>query len=624
MPKQLTLFGRPIPRFTARRLTFLLLSLSLIAISCILFLTSGIPSTPSLSQYDHKITIPHIPESIAKSRLNPFRQPSHAPPRQKNDSFRGSKWWADWKWLSVPFSSSVTLDEDRALLPPMQKRPPIYCYYDATIKKTRAEKDAESDLLLTWRRAWWAQGFRPVILSAAEAINNPTYDALQRIQVDADVKTELMRWLAWSTMEGGLLAHYTLLPMAPQDAPLLVYLRRGEYPALASWQDLGTSLYAGQKADVDKAISSLMDPSVLSEANTVESLLREDLFSVEKPPTSLAHYDAAVIEKKYSKVAEGFTKSRAQGLQSLNSLINTHLHITWQNNFPEGIEVLKPLPLHSTTMISGAFKLAHSLAACSESPMPGSCPPNKPKCTPCVSRTPMNIITPSRYHNSTHLFTIGTVPHPWTVALVTNLREDFDISWIRRDSPRDPWLASVTQSLLGTGVSGNLRIMRFKEAVAGEYATAYSLWRTAERDIPAGIDWYFGFAIPKHPLDDGKARSPVPADYLVKGKEKNPDKGNGPVPTEEDLLREPALLQRAKEMLTLAKPGPELTLRGSLEAWNLADTEAWKFVGAFQARKALEREKWEKDEAKYSGGAGTESGRDAWSRWLDRSDDKTT
>ncbi|KAL6914465.1 hypothetical protein FSST1_012225 [Fusarium sambucinum] len=44
-------------------------------------------------------------------------------------------------------------DATKALLPPLQDRPFVYCYYDATIKKAREEKDAESRLLLTWRRA---------------------------------------------------------------------------------------------------------------------------------------------------------------------------------------------------------------------------------------------------------------------------------------------------------------------------------------------------------------------------------------------------------------------------------------------------------------------------------------
>ena len=40
-------------------------------------------------------------------------------------------------------------------------------------------------------------------------------------------------------------------------------------------------------------------------------------------------------------------------------------------------------------------------------------------------------------------------------------------------------------------------------------------------------------------------------------------------------------------------------IREAVEAWNLADTEAWKFVRAFGARKAMEKAKWEEEEEKF-------------------------
>jgi hypothetical protein len=59
-------------------------------------------------------------------------------------------------------------------------------------------------------------------------------------------------------------------------------------------------------------------------------------------------------------------------------------------------------------------------------------------------------------------------------------------------------------------------------------------------------------------------------------------------------------------------------LRGAIEAWNLADTEAWRFARAFLARSRVERLKWEEEEKKYAGGAGAERGKsEGWGRWFD-------
>lgn len=624
MPRQYVLFGRLLPRFTARRLTLVLLGLSVFAVTLILTLLSGIPSSPSLSVYDTKIAphvahLPHVGGSLSKSFLNPFRQKSHRPPHNGKDEHAGSSWLADFSWLKVPFSSTFTVDEDRALLPPLKPRQSIYCYYDATAKKTRQEKDAESELLLTWRRAWWAQGFRPIILSASEAMNNPTYDIFQRIKLDAHFKEDLMRWLAWDTMAGGILSHYTLLPTVPKEDPLLAYLRRGEYPHLTRWKDLDDALFTGTKDHVRSAIQAMINvvPAKLQEAKSMIESLPDEVLLVDKARTPLAAYTPATISKKYLTVAQALQKSRADGLTSLNKLITTHLHVAWQNRFSDGIEVLKPHPEHMSTLVGNALQLARQLASCSDSPMPGTCPPNMPKCTPCVAMSPMRVTTPSRFHNSSRIFTIGTVPHPWTRSVLADLRQSFNVSWIRQESPRDAWTMTVSQDLLGTGVSSTVRLMRLKEAVAGDYATAHSLWVAAEKDMPADMSWYFGFAIPKKGMSDGRVRSPVPADHPPDNKEERPHADTGPVVTPEERAAEQPLIDEAKRVIALTKSTDETKLRASLEAWNMADTEIWKFVRAFQSRRHKEREQWEKTEAKYSSGSGTEKGRSAWNRWQD-------
>ncbi|OAA32646.1 hypothetical protein AAL_00111 [Moelleriella libera RCEF 2490] len=626
MPRQYVLFGRLVPRFTARRLSLLLLGLSVFAMTLILTLTSDIPSSPSLSGYNTKIAshvahLPHIGDSLSKTFLNPFRQKSHRPPHSQKDEYAGSSWLADWTWLKVPFSSIVTVDEERALLPPLRHRQPVYSYYDATIRKPAAEKDAESELLLTWRRAWWAQGFRPIILSAAEAMNNPSYDILQRMSSNPDFKADLMRWLAWDTMDGGILTHYTLLPTVPEEDSLLAYLRRGEFPHLTRWQDLHDTLFVGQKDHVKSALQAIAnaDPTKLKDARNLADGASGGIFKVEKAKMPLAAYTSVIISQKYNAVAEKLAANKADGLTSLNSLMTTHLHVAWQNRFPDGIEVLKPLKAnaqHMGTLLSNALQLARQLASCSDSPMPGTCPPNMPKCTPCVAMTPMSVTTPARFSNSSNIFSIGVVPHPWTLTLLRDLQQSFNVSWLRQESPRDSWITAVTQSMLGTGVSSMTRLMSLKEAVAGEHSAAHSLWVAAEKDMPSDMSWYFGFALPAKSLDEGQALPPVP-DFRIPDKDKTPHRESGPVVTPEERAAEQPLIDDAKRVIALGKSTDETKLRASLEAWNMADTEIWKFVRAFQSRRHQERELWEKTEAKYSGGSGTEKGRSAWNRWQD-------
>lgn len=133
--------------------------------------------------------------------------------------------------------------------------------------------------------------------------------------------------------------------------------------------------------------------------------------------------------------------------------------------------------------------------------------------------------------------------------------------------------------------------------------------------MPTDLDWYFGFTIPRNATDMGKSETPVP------GPERRPkpdhDPKDGPVPNEDDVNKEKELLKRAKEF-GVQRTSEEDKVRGAIEAWNLADTEAWRFARAFLARGRVERLKWEEEEKKYAGGAGAERGKsEGWGRWFD-------
>lgn len=659
MPRQYVIFGRPVPRLGPRRVAELLASLLLFAMLSLLYtLPAGsIPSAPSLQLADHEF---HIPESLRgpwMNRLNPWKQPSHPPPRQKNDSDGETNWYANWRWLTIPFSSSVTLDENRSLLPDLAPRTPIYCYYDNTLKKPAVEMQAQSDLLLTWRRAWWAQGFKPVILGPAEAMNNPMYEELQRLEAHPTVKTDVMRWLAWENMGGGLLAHHLLFPMGAHHDALLTFLRRGEFPALLRFQDVEDGLFVGPKADVIKVIKMALASPLLKTAETLLSVVEQrpptapgdwsSPFDVDSAPESLAFYSASTIEKKYAKVGDAVSTERATGLTDLNLLVAAHLHQNWQNVFSDGIAVVKPLASYTTHLVGPARALAARLVRCPESPLPASCPPNRPKCAPCVARSPMRVSTPTGYLDKTTLYTIGTVPHPFTTALLRTRRERFDVAWVRRVSDRDVWLMDLTRATLGSGVSSALRVLRFKEAVASEAGASRSLWLTAESvvadaatepdsNLPDDLDWHFGFAVPtaQTSVDLGQSETPVP------GLERRPppppaDPRDGIVVERNDVRVEPGLLARSRAVvLSGGKPGSvrstdgtqkivvgenDLRMRDVIEAWNLADTEAYKFARAYLARKTVERRNWEQEEAKYAGGIGVESAErrseTSWGRW---------
>ncbi|KAK3906462.1 ARS binding protein 2-domain-containing protein [Staphylotrichum tortipilum] len=577
--------GRPVPRLGTRHISLLFVTLSALALFSLLFTLPGSAHAgPRLKAAGHKLS--SLPTSLRSpwlNKLNPFKQPSHAPHRQTNDT-DGDSW------------CSVTLDENRALLPMLRERTPIYCYYDSALDKDPSSRDAESDLLLAWRRA-----------CPAEAMNNPLYEELQRLQdMTPALKTELMRWLAWENMGDGVLARHLLFPMGPHDDPLLTFLRRGEYPKLTRFKNLDDGLFIGSKGEVAATIKAAMASPQIKKAEDITAVVadkKENPFAVDDSPKALSYYSARQIE------------SLAAGLKSLTQLINAHLHLTWQNIFTDGISVVKPLPQHTTYLIAPAYELAQRLAHCPENPLPSSCPPNRSGCRPCDDSKPMKITTPSSYSDSRTLYTIGTT--------------QLSIPWIRRESPRDAWIASLTASLFPDKISTTPRLIRFKEAVAsdespdpksksgGTKGGAFrSLWLSAEQPALEDADWHFGFALPDRATyaDTPPTTTTTDANTNINLPPLHSEK-DGPLPSKTDLLVEPEILHLAQSVITQTsasgkKPAPlkkeDLALRDASEAWNLADTEAWRFARAYAARAAVERRRWEEEEARYAGGMGSE------------------
>lgn len=602
-------------------------SLTGVLLFCIIFL--GKSSTDAYDPYLEKVPfgpkleggVHHVVEGAQSvvDRLPGFKAPAHTPPPEQANSSSGVvSWYSDWKWRN-PFSSDTVYDEDRAVLPPLGERPPIYTYYDASVRrKDQKSKKAEQDLLQIWRRAWWAAGFKPVVLSKSEAMHNPLYRAVQGLALEKPFENELMRWLAWANMKGGILANFMVLPMAAYDDPTLSFLRRGEYPTLTRFEDLSTGLLVGSKSQVDAALKEAVSSPAIKRVKYLDEALSPNTVTVEPKAEGIAFYSDAVLKSQaYKPIGEKLQdlSTVPEALAMLPDLINAHLHTTWQNHFSKGIVILKPLPEHTTSLIEPAIDLARNLSQCSNTPLPSSCPPNRPKCKPCVSNK-VPISAQKGYRNDSRIFTIATVPHPYTITSLVKQRDNIDLRFIRRETGRDIWIQAATKDILGNGVSSFARLPTIKEAVASAHGSARSLWITAEdapRQDQAELDWIFGFQIPREPMRSGKSETPVPGPER-RPPAPNPEYGDGPKPSEADLAKEKELQQKAELALRSGEKGgakPAVQTREVIEAWNLADTEAWKFVRAFNTRKRWERKSWEHEEASFQG-------KGAFDRWVDK------
>ncbi|PLB35110.1 uncharacterized protein BDW47DRAFT_68462 [Aspergillus candidus] len=581
---------------------------AIVFIGLLLVIFSSTPSTPDPSTGEEPVSGPakYVPRpklpALSDLHLPSFYPTAHKPPATQPDSASGgSKWLSDLSWLN-PFSSSTTLEEDRSVLPPLRHRPYVYTYYNADQKNGGPQDNADAGLLLAWRRAWFAQGFRPVILGRGEAIHNPIYEMVQNIKFGtADIEHEVLRWLAWGHMGDGILVHWRCFPMARYDDPLLSYLRRGTDPAVITRLDkIQNGLFAGTKDRINEVIKKAVSKGISDQATNIFDLVAPETFKVEQT-NAVAWYNSAAIVSHYPALAEKMDRSRGSGTAALAELVHSHLHNTFQNAFPAGIAVLKPFPEHTTALVEPALRLARALGRCPPSPMPDSCPPNLPRCRPCDPEKPMHISQPQSYRNTTHVFSIGTLPHPYTLVSLRQNSAEVTTRHIRRETERDEWLQAVTQEQLGLEISGSARASVLKKVVADDDLTDASLWMTVESIPPeAGqalptellneFEWQLGFPIPREEKDKVDAKNEGASKESLQNAN----------PSREGVGREYEVLQAARAVLH-SKEGPQVVIRDVVEAWNLADTEVWRFVRAFRARSVFERQRWEEEEKNFLG-----------------------
>lgn len=223
-------------------------------------------------------------ETIPSFRFS-FQRSAHKPPEQKNSTHGDSSWYSDWKWLN-PFSSSITLDEDRMVLPLQLERAPVYVFYDTTLKRDEETKKIDKELLLIWRRSWWAHGFRPVVLTEAESMSHPLYQTLHAKGMPEALEQEFRQWLAWAHMGTGLLARAYCLPMGPYDDPLLSHLRRGQHVQLTKFAGLRSGLFAGEQTQINDAIKSALDNVKLSTFKTITEAISSIISRSNNQPRS--------------------------------------------------------------------------------------------------------------------------------------------------------------------------------------------------------------------------------------------------------------------------------------------------------------------------------------------------
>ncbi|KAK6359375.1 hypothetical protein TWF696_000535 [Orbilia brochopaga] len=566
-----------------------------------------------LSLFSHISPVPtpgldHIQET-GKKTFGPYLPGwhssggAHKTPEPTDSISSTSSWYEHWTWLN-PFGSSKDFYESRTVLPPLPRRCPIYAYYDQDIKASGRTRGDDA-VMLAWRRAWWAAGFEPIILSPSDASEHGMYQQVRGAMKLGDKRDALeyniLRWLAWDRMGAGILSDFRVFPMPTPNDPVIPFLRRCDYgDTVTRFESLGSALYAASAPAIKAVVANMTswDATTIPAEITSPADLATHLFTIDPKPSTIAFYSRAVVADRYKNID---ADSR------LPRLINAHLHQHFHAQHPKGIIVLNPIEPNSDTLTFAALTIAQKLAACPDSPAPDTCPPNIPAadCKPstCLDKggaIPVRIT--KQYYNSTDVFTLGAVPHPLTLQGMIYNRLVHEVSFVRRNSTRDVYLKATTAGIARGGTGAMYRAVKLKEVIASAGLTPLnaksaaslpqsaggsnpgrtvsSMWATVEKGWNVKeVEWVLGFTLP----DTG----PSVSELLQQ--------------TETERATQQKILEDARHAITATTTALR-KLRGAVEGWNLGDFEMWKFVAAFEERRKAERDKWTKREEGFGKG----------------------
>jgi len=356
--------------------------------------------------------------------------------------------------------------------------------------------------------------------------------------------------------------------MASRNDPVMTFLRRCEFDdKITRFENLGGALFAGQGPTIASVVKNITSLSAIDKELSSPADIATGSIHIDHQPKGIAYYSKKALRETYKDLNP----------QQLPQLINAHLHSHFHETFPGGIEILNAVSPATDIMALASILRAQRIAQCPDSPLPQSCPPNKPTCKPCTSGLRTQLTKAIR--NATDTFTIGVIPHPYTTTSLTTGKPEFRARFIRRVGGRDVFLKHATPDL-GLTVSGLYRAMKIKSIVAPLQSPVNGLWNPAEKPWDMkDMEWTLGFCLPK---DIKKDKSSLMDDIGVKAKNKD-------------------LLKGAKKAV-YSKVEKVVHVRKAVESWNLGDFEIWKFVSSLAERRQSERVGWLDEEKRFGKG----------------------
>lgn len=195
--------------------------------------------------------------------------------------------WRRQQYTINPEHPYTRYSPDSAI-PLLQTRHRVYTYVDLqdpkTSNKTSDNQEelenayhAESQIVETWKRSWYAMGFRPIVLTPSDAEKHYTYQKLFKLtEGKPSLQGRLLktygRWFAFANKDSeGILSDHRVLPLSRNfDHPTFAKLRESKFQESLSLFKSDLSLLMCNFNGI-KNVLDVIAKSFITEAAAVDS-----------------------------------------------------------------------------------------------------------------------------------------------------------------------------------------------------------------------------------------------------------------------------------------------------------------------------------------------------------------
>ncbi|KAK9352136.1 hypothetical protein V1523DRAFT_414803 [Lipomyces doorenjongii] len=511
----------------------------------------------------------------------------------------------------TPFSFSVSsAGSDVAVLPQLHDRCPVYTFYDRDLAAAAGRNTTiEERLIAVWRQAFWALGFKPTVLDLSHSKRSRLYNSINELNLEGESKIDVMRFLAWSANPTGILTTNRVVPMTTWPTEnTWRFWRSCQFGLLTTYKDVGSGFIVGSQQAVDEYVARTFAHA--SRGKIVSAA--QSLFHIEPKTDFLAQYSPDFVLKNYEGLPE----------EKLPDLINAHLHSTFLSRFSEGgISILDPFPESAHAIAFPSLATATALATCPLVEFEAYCPSNIPNCYKCSQSLRKDFIkTVPAIPDSPSTFVMITIPHAMTYLALSHSTSGLTADVVRRETARDMFVRKVTSEIIKEDLGAPYRALELKkmavassEVLDAKYISVFESQFAFENCLVSDyFRWAVGFNFGPRAAENGEEKLssenqgtfdsvaheigmclPAPAYIeLQKEAERMLDRKVNKGDESSTPLSVSATITAIRDRI-LSKDFDWKQELEMIEAWNMADSELWRFVKALNERAAQEEKIWE-------------------------------